>query len=115
MAEPIVMRMDRKPFDEIKEGKKIWEVRVNDEKREKIRTGDTIILMRRPEFEEKLNVVVEERQLFLNVQRLLDKIPLHELGVYPTELDFIQTIMNHYTPKAMNDHGLVAMRIKVSK
>lgn len=113
--EPVVMRLDRKPFDEMKAGKKVWEIRINDDKWNGVRAGDSIPVMRRPELEEKIMVTIVERQTFLNVQRLLDHIPLNELGQFTNELEFIQTIMNHYTPKAMNDYGLVAMKVKVQQ
>ncbi len=115
MKEQLIMRLDAKPFDEMKTGKKLWEVRINDDKWNGVRSGDTVCVVRRPDLEEKMLVAVEERQTFLNVQRLLDHIPLKELGVFEKELDFIQTLMNHYTPKSMNDYGLVAMKVKIGK
>jgi len=111
--EPVVMRLDRKDFDRIKEGKQIWELRLNDLKRKNIRSGDTIVFMRRPELEERLEVKVLERQHFNDMQRLLDVIPMMELrGEKMDELEFIQSFMAHYRPDEVVQHGICAFKIQ---
>ena len=90
----------------------MWEIRLNDEKRQAIAAGDQITFSRRPDNVQTTNVVVEERLTFQNLQRLLDKIPLEEIGSYQNELDFIQTFMTHYRQIDMVQHGVVALKIK---
>lgn len=110
--EPVVMRLDRRDFDRIKEGKQIWELRLNDLKRKNIRSGDTIVFMRRPELQERLEVTVLERQHFNDMQRLLDVIPMTELrGERMDELEFIQSFMVHYRPEEVVQHGIVAFKL----
>ncbi len=109
----MIMRLDRKDFDRLKEGTKCWEIRLNDEKRKGIRVGDQIVFMRRPELEERLPMIVEERQLYSDVQRLLDKVPLKEIAPPEmTEVEWIQSFMSHYRPEELVQYGIVAFKVK---
>ncbi len=113
MPEPIIMRVEKEPFHLLKNGLKIWEIRLNDEKRKGIRAGDEIVFMKRPDLEERLPMIVLERQHFNDVQRLLDMIPLSELGYEGrTELEFIQQFMTHYRPDEVINHGIVALKLR---
>ncbi len=112
MANSVVMRSERKAFDRLKSGKTLWEVRLNDEKRKCVGVGDEIVFMRRPELEDRLPMIVEEKVPFTNVQRLLDNIDLVEIGDYANELEFIQQLMTHYTPGEMMEKGLLAFKVR---
>lgn len=113
MPNSVVMRLEKKPFELLKSGKKIWEIRLNDEKRKCVGVGDEIVFMKRPELEERLPMIVEEKVPFANIQRLLDKIPMSELGAEEySELEYIQGFMAHYTPGEMVEKGLVAFKVR---
>lgn len=113
MNESVIMRVDRKAFDRLKDGSKTWEIRLNDEKRKGIHIGDSIVFMRRPELEERLPMVVEEKQLFSDVQRLLDKVPLKDIAApETTEVEWIQSFMTHYRPEELVQYGIVAFKVK---
>lgn len=47
------MRLHEEPFELIKFGKKIIEIRLNDEKRQKVNIGDTITFSKLPDCEGK--------------------------------------------------------------
>lgn len=108
------MRIDRKSFDRMKTGEKIWEIRLNDEKRKTIAVGNQIVFMRRPELEERLPMIVEEKLFFSDVQRLLDKVPLKEIVAVETmsEVEWIQDFMTHYRPEEVVRDGIVALKVK---
>jgi ASC-1-like (ASCH) protein len=113
MNEPVIMRVDRKDFDRLKDGSKTWEIRLNDEKRKGIRAGDEIVFMRRPELEERLPTIVEEKQLFSDVQRLLDKVPLQDIApAGASEVEWIQSFMTHYRPEELVQYGIAAFKVK---
>jgi ASC-1-like (ASCH) protein len=113
MPNTIVMRLDRKPFDLVKAEKKIWEIRLNDEKRQGISVGDTIVFMRRPELEERCEVQVVEKIFFSDMQRLLNAIPRSEFGCEGiSELEYIQGFLAHYRPEEVVRFGIVAFKIK---
>ena len=102
-----------KPFDEIKAGLRTYEIALNDEDHRAILPGDEIVFKRRHELTEELTVVVEEHLYFPNLQRLLDKIPLKELGDFKSELEFLQSFMAHHRPEAMQRSGIAALKIKI--
>ena len=107
------MRVDRKDFDRLKDGTKTWEIRLNDEKRKGIRMGDEIVFMRRPELEERLPMIVEEKQLFSDVQRLLDKVSLKDIAPPEmTEVEWIQSFMTHDRPEELVQYGIAAFKVK---
>lgn len=102
-----------KAFDEIKAGKRLYEIALNDEAHRAVLPGDEILLKRRHELTEEMTVIVEEHLYFPNLQRLLDKIPLEDLGVYQNELEFLQSFMAHYRPEVMQRSGIAAFKIKL--
>lgn len=108
------MRLDRKDFDRLKAGLKCWEVRLNDEKRKGINIGDEIVFMRRPELEDRLPMIVEEKHRFSDIQRLLDKVPLSEVAPEEgmSEVAWIQDFMTHYRPEEVVTAGLVAFKVR---
>ena len=113
MKESVIMRLDRNNFDRIKAGTKVWEIRLNDDKRKGINPGDSIVFMRRPELEERLPMVVEEKLLFSDVQRLLDKVALGEIAPPEmTEVEWIQSFLSHYRPEELVQYGVVAFKLK---
>ena len=56
------MKLNSEPFEKIKNKEKTKEVRINDEKRRKIKVGDTIIFSKRPDLNEKIKVKVLSRK-----------------------------------------------------
>lgn len=104
-----------KAFDEIKAGTRKYEISLNDEAHRAIVPGDEILFKRRHELIESMTVVVEEHLYFPNLQRLLDKIPLKDLGVYESELEFLQGFMAHYRPEELQRAGIAAFKIKVKE
>ena len=92
----------------------MWEIRLNDEKRKGITKGQEIVFMRRPELEERLPMVVEEKMFFSDVQRLLDKVPLKEIVAVETmsEVEWIQDFMTHYRPEEVVRDGIVAIKVR---
>ena len=52
------MKLQNGPFNSIKNGKKTIELRLYDEKRQKIAIGDTIIFQKEPELETTMKVKV---------------------------------------------------------
>lgn len=53
------MRLHPEPFEELKSGTKKTEARLNDEKRKKIKVGDTIRFIKRPDLKKSITVKVK--------------------------------------------------------
>jgi len=85
------MRLHPGPFDCIKSGQKIDELRLNDEKRRLIKIGDRIEFSERPDLREKLLVEVVS------------------LTGYPTFAEMYDGVRDKY-PKASRDSFVAGMR-----
>ncbi|WP_052659336.1 ASCH domain-containing protein [Bacillus alveayuensis] len=72
------MGLYKRAFDSIKKGKKIYEIRLNDEKRRKIRVDDVIEFTKVPEMDEKI------------------KVKVLELRHYPTFAEMYKDINGHW-------------------
>lgn len=66
------------PYESTKSGHKHIEVRLNDEKRRKIKIGDIIEYIKLPERQEKIEVIVEELYPFDNIKQIYDSIVFKE-------------------------------------
>lgn len=79
------MRLQPVPFGLIRDGRKIVELRLYDEKRRKIRTGDGI-LFENPETPELLLVRVTGLSVFASFEALYQALPLEACGYAEAEL-----------------------------
>ena len=92
------MHLKKVPFDKIKQGKKTIELRLYDEKRQKISSGDVI------QFDcdgEKISVSVKKLHLFSSFQKLYEALPLEKCGYSQDDLQNASyTDMEEYYPLA---------------
>nr|WP_240903827.1 ASCH domain-containing protein [Chengkuizengella sediminis] len=84
----------------IKEGNKTVEVRLNDEKRRKIKIGDTIEFVKVPEENETLRVKVTELRKYDNFKGMYEDIPFQEFDCEGWTIeDMIEGTYQIYTPE----------------
>lgn len=74
------MKLLPEPFELIKSGKKVIEVRLNDEKRQKVKIGDTIVFAKLPDLNEKLRVKVLGLLHYGTFEQLYRDIPFRLFG-----------------------------------
>jgi ASC-1-like (ASCH) protein len=89
------MRLAPKPFRLVEAGKKTVELRLNDEKRRKLRVGDVIRFEKADEEDEVLHVFVRGLHPFKSFSELYCALPLEKCGYLPEELA-------HASPEDMN-------------
>lgn len=108
------MKLNKEPFCKIKNGTKIYEMRLYDEKRKLIRVGDIIEFAER-DSDEKCTVEVIDLCLFESFTELYAKLPLDKLGYSLDELNSASpTDMEKYYSKDEQSHcGVVAIKIQV--
>ena len=56
----MIIHLDADVFETVDKGFKNVEGRVNDEKRQKLKVGDKLIFLKRPDDKEKVEAIVEE-------------------------------------------------------
>lgn len=106
------MQLQPSPFEMIRNGTKTIELRLYDEKRKKIRVGDTISFTNTVS-REVLNARVLELSVYDSFETLYRHLPLSACGYTEEELDTASPDdMNAYYPKEMQqEYGAVGIRI----
>ncbi len=86
------MKLNSDSFERMKSGFKRTEVRLNDDKRKKVKVGDIIIFSKRPELKERLKARVigrKEVKTHLGMDRYYSKEEQDKYGFVIFELVFL--------------------------
>jgi len=100
-------------FQSIKEGKKIVEVRLNDEKRRSIRVGDSIEFIKVPQQDEILKVQVSDLRKYDTFEAMYKDISFKNFDCEGwTMKEMIDGTYEIYTPEQEKDWGTLAIFIE---
>lgn len=75
-----IMKLKEQYFNYIRYGTKEYEIRLNDEKRKKIKSGDFIEFQKEPLLEEKMLITVDNILYYDNFDKLLNNINIDFLA-----------------------------------
>ena len=108
------MNLNPEPFEMIRTGQKNIELRLNDEKRQRIKIKD-IIEFAQTETGEKLVTEVIALHRFDTFAELYQKLPLLKCGYTETDIaDANPEDMDlYYTPEQQNEYGALGIEVKV--
>lgn len=97
-------------FEIVKQGQKDIEVRVNDEKRRKLKVGDTLIFLKRPLEEESIVRTVKELQYYHSFEELVNHYEMRRIYLegHTREL-YLQEMARFYTEEEVREYGVVAI------
>lgn len=110
------MKLKSAYFDKIKSGEKIFEIRLFDEKRKNIKTGDLISFRKDPELEEELLTKVEDLIVFKNFEEMIGKLGSQTIGFENKTHEEIEKVYHSfYSVEDENKYGVLAIKIKVIK
>lgn len=106
------MNLNDIPFQKIKNGAKRIELRLYDEKRQKIKTGDTICFTSKAD---KLTATVAALHIFNNFAELYVALPLDKCGYAAEEIAAASPddMLAYYTQEQIEKHGVVGIEIEV--
>lgn len=100
-------------FQAIREGKKIVEVRLNDEKRRKIKVGDAIEFIKVPQQDEFLKVQVIDLKSYDSFEAMYNDIPPENFDCEGWTInEMIDGTYEIYTPEQENEWGTLAIMIE---
>lgn len=104
-----ILKLQPKYFDYINNGTKRVELRLYDEKRQKINIGDTIIFQKEPELETTMRVKVIGLLRYntfedFDIEMLADKSM--------TKQELLNVLEEFYTPKKQKQYGVVGIHIE---
>lgn len=106
------MKLNDRPFEMIKSGKKTIELRLYDEKRRKVNIGDTILFKSGTE---KLTVTVKAIHIFCNFEELYAALPLDKCGYSAEELLTAspEDMLEYYSKEQIEKYGVVGIEIEI--
>ncbi|MBO5939000.1 MAG: ASCH domain-containing protein [Clostridia bacterium] len=110
-----IMKLNPSPFQTIKEGKKTIELRLYDEKRQKISVGDTITFINTEDSTETLLVDVKQLFIFDSFDELYKKLPLLDCGyteenvatASPYDMEL------YYSKEQQKEYGVVGIKVSL--
>ncbi len=108
-----MMHLSEEPFNWIREGKKIVEIRLFDEKRRGIELGD-IIIFKKLNDNKEIKVKVKGLLRFSNFRDLFSFIPKKNLAHESLTLDEqIKRIRDYYSKEKEEQYGVLAIWFEV--
>jgi len=99
-------------FDKIKEGKKIIEVRLYDEKRRDIKIGDVIEFKKEPKQTETIKAEVTGLLNYKTFTDLANAFPASYFG-HPDKEDLLKSIYTFYTKEQEEKYTVLGIKIKL--
>lgn len=103
------MKLLQQPFEDIKNGTKTIEFRLNDEKRRQIKIGDTITFYLMPDLKESITTEVLDLYKTETFEKLLNNV-LNDKNKIKETLDIINAI---YSKEDEQKYGVLGIKIKL--
>ena len=101
-------------FNKIKIGEKIYEIRLNDEKRQLINVGDFIIFKKEPLLEDVIETEVVELLHFKTFKEMASNILPKEIGFDNHSIDDIVKVYHQfYSTEDEKKFGVLAIKVKI--
>lgn len=108
-----ILKLQPKYFDFIDYGTKRIELRLYDEKRQKINVGDTILFQKEPELEKTLRVKVVGLLRYNSFEELFNDFDISMLAdLSMTKKELLTVLEEFYTPEKQKIYGVVGIRIE---
>lgn len=106
------MKLQPRPFEQIKAGTKTIELRLNDEKRQQMMAGDTVIFTREPDNTEELRATIVERLVYPNFAALVRDFPSRDMG-FDAPPTAGTARPSYYTAEQEAEYGALGLRVKI--
>ncbi len=107
------MRLTATPFEKLRDGTKKIELRLNDEKRQQIKTGDTILFISLKDPNDTVLTRVSDIYKFASFEDLYKSLPLVDLGYSDEDISTAspKDMEQYYAPEEQAQYGVVGFRI----
>lgn len=108
-----ILKLQPKYFDYINKGTKKIELRLFDEKRQKINIGDTIIFQKEPELENEMKVKVVGLLRYNTFEELFEDFDIEVMADKSmTKKELLNVLEEFYTPEKQKQYGVIGIRIE---
>lgn len=108
------MKLNPEPFFSVKSGRKTIELRLNDEKRQKIQTGDFIQFSRTDNPDDKIQVRVTALHCFNSFHELFEKLPKNKLGYSDDESPDSEHMNLYYSKEEQKKYNALGIEIRMT-
>lgn len=110
-----IMQLAAEPFEKLRNGTKKIEMRLYDEKRKRIKTGDTILFISLKNPSDTLLTQVTDIYTFASFEDLYRALPLEDLGYSAEEVAAASSkdMEEFYSPKEQAQYGVVGFRLEL--
>lgn len=97
-------------FEIVRLGKKDIEVRINDEKRRKLKVGDTLVFLKRPNDDEEIRAKVVGLEYYDYFNTLVDNYEMGRIYLSNyTKEEYLEEMKRFYTREEQEKYGVVAI------
>ena len=108
-----ILKLQPKYFDYINNGTKRIELRLYDEKRQKINVGDTIIFQKEPDLEITMKVKVIGLLIYNSFEELFNDFDIEMMADKSmTKQELLNVLEEFYTHEKQEQYGVVGIRIE---
>ena len=104
------MKLNKSPFERIKNGTKTIEFRLYDEKRQQIKVGDKIEFSKLPDLQEKLLVDIIDLYREDTFEYLFRKLYIDEEEI----IRKTKSMYQYYSPEKEKEYGVLGIKIKIN-
>lgn len=109
------MKLREEPFNLIKNGVKILELRLYDEKRKNIKIRDITEFSKLPDLVEKLKVEVIDLLVYKTFADLIENVSARDLGYVESDKENLKVDMYKiYTREEEEKYGVLGIRIRLT-
>ena len=108
-----ILKLQSRYFDYINNGTKRIELRLNDEKRQKINIGDIIVFQKEPELDITMNVRVVGLLRYNTFEELFEDFDIQILADKSmTKQELLDVLHEFYSVEKQKQYGVLGIRIK---
>ena len=109
------MRLNEAPFHKIKSGEKTIELRLYDEKRQKMAEGDEIEFINRLDPEETVKCRIVKMHVFDSFDSLYKSLPLLKCGYTEEDVQYVSAndMNEYYSIPEQEKYGVVGIELEL--
>lgn len=109
------MKLQPEYYNFILNGTKRIEIRLNDEKRKRIKVGDTIKFLKEPELKESFEVKVLDLYKYKTFEDMFKDFDISLLADKSmTKEELIKVLEQFYTKEKQKEYGVLGIRIEIA-
>ena len=112
----MTIHLDSDIFEIVKNGTKTVEVRLYDEKRRKLKVGDTLVFLKRPDDIEQIKTKITNLEVYKNFKELVNNYDIKDLYLesYTKEM-FLDELKRFYSEEDQEKYGVLAITFEKEK